>query len=83
MFSRSHFAAARDCLFPQGIVKLNKHNVPANAIWFNSGIAIAAILTGYNVSDVLNITSIPGMLLAPITFCAIFVLPKRYPDTAA
>ena len=80
MFSRSHFAAARDCLFPQGIVKLNKHNVPANAIWLNSGIAIAAILTGYNVSDVINITSIPGLLLAPLTFCAIFVLPKRYPN---
>lgn len=79
MFSRSHFAAARDGLFPASIMQLNKYNVPANSIWLNSGIAIAAMLSGYNLKDVINITSIPGLLLSPIIFASIFVLPKRYP----
>lgn len=81
MFSRSHFAAARDGLFPEAIMKHNKHRVPANSIWLNSAIAILAMISGYNLEDVINITSIPGLLLSPIIFCSIFMLPKRYPNS--
>lgn len=79
MFSRSHFAAARDGLFPDAIVKFNKHGAPQNSIWLNSVIAILAMISGYNLNDVINITSIPGLLLSPIIFASIFMLPKRYP----
>ncbi len=79
MFSRSHFAGARDGLYPDAIMKTNKHGAPANAIWLNSAIAILAMASGYNLTDVINITSIPGLLLSPLIFAAIFWLPKKFP----
>lgn len=81
MFSRSHFAAARDGLFPQSIVKFNKHGIPANSVWLNSGIAILALVSGFNLEDVIFTTSIPGLLLSPIVFSAIFMLPRKYPNS--
>ncbi|GLI19430.1 amino acid permease [Tepidanaerobacter syntrophicus] len=81
MFSRSHFAAARDGLFPESIMKLNKYNAPANSIWLNSLIAILAMVFGFNLTDVINITSIPGLLLSPIIFASIFMLPKYFPNS--
>ncbi|GAB1431444.1 hypothetical protein MASR2M29_00690 [Spirochaetota bacterium] len=80
MFSRSHMAAARDGLYPKGIMKINKHGAPANAIWLNTVIAVAAMASGYNLTDVVNITSIPGLLLSPIIFAAVFWIPKYYPN---
>lgn len=79
MFSRSHFAGARDGLYPDLIMKINKHGAPANAIWLNSAIAIIAMVAGFNLTDVINITSIPGLLLSPVVFFAVFMLPKRFP----
>ncbi|MBL8966352.1 MAG: APC family permease [Spirochaetaceae bacterium] len=79
MFSRSHFAGARDGLYPAAIMKMNKHGAPANAIWLNTGIAVLAMASGYNLTDVINITSIPGLLLSPLIFAAIFWLPKKFP----
>ena len=81
MFSRSHFAAARDGLFPKAIIKTNKYGAPYYSIWLNSVIAILAMISGYNLTDVINITSIPGLLLSPIIFASIFVLPKKYPNS--
>lgn len=80
MFSRSHFAAARDGLFPASIMKLNSHSAPANSIWLNSAIAILAMVAGFNLTDVVNITSIPGLFLSPIIFASVFFMPKRYPN---
>lgn len=79
MFSRSHMAAARDGLYPAGIMKINKHGAPANAIWLNTAIAVAAMASGFNLTDVINITSIPGLLLSPIILAAVFWLPAKYP----
>ena len=81
MFSRSHFAAARDGLFPESIMKANKNGAPSNSIWLNSIIAILAMISGFNLNDVINITSIPGLLLSPIIFASVFVLPKRFPNS--
>lgn len=80
MFSRSHFVAARDGLFPTGIAKVNKHGVPSVSIWLNSLIGILAIVSQLNLDDVVKITSLPGLLLSPLLFLAIFVMPKKYPN---
>lgn len=80
MFSRSHFVAARDGLFPTVISKMNKHNAPAVSIWLNSIIGILAIIAGFNLDDVVLMVSIPGLLMAPIIFFAVFFLPKKYPN---
>ena len=79
MFSRSHLAGARDGLYPALIMKINKHGAPANAIWLNTAIAVLAMVSGFNLTDVINITSIPGLLLSPIIFAAIFWLPGKFP----
>ncbi|MBI9014552.1 MAG: APC family permease [Clostridiales bacterium] len=80
MFSRAHFVAARDGLFPKGISKLNKYGAPAKAIWFNSGIGILAIIAGFNLGDVVLMVSVPGLLLMPIIFLSVFMLPKKFPQ---
>lgn len=80
MFSRINFAAARDGLFPSKICESNKHGAPAFSLWVNSVIAIAAIVSGFNLDDVVKITTIPGLLLLPITFFSIFMLPRKFPN---
>lgn len=80
MFSRAQFVAARDGLYPKVISKMNKHNVPSGAIIMNSAIAILAVVSGFNLEDVVKITTIPGLLLNPILYLVIFVLPKKYPN---
>ncbi len=79
MFSRAHFVAARDGLFPKAISKINKFGAPAYAIWFNSGISILAIVVGFNLGDVVLMVSVPGLLLMPIIFLSVFMLPKKFP----
>ncbi len=80
MFSRINFAAARDGLFPSAISKLNRHGAPGISLWVNSIIAIVAIVAGFNLDDVVKITTIPGLLLLPIIFFSIFMLPKKFPN---
>ncbi len=79
MFSRAHFAAARDGLYPDLIMKINKQGVPGNAVLLNSAIAIIFMAAGFNLTDVINITTIPGLLLSPIIFAAVFFIPGKYP----
>lgn len=81
MFSRSHFAAARDGLFPDAIMKINKHGAPGNSIWLNSVITILAMISGFNLTDVINITAIPGLLLSPIIFASVFAMPYKFPNS--
>jgi amino acid transporter len=81
MFSRSHFAAARDGLFPNSIMKINKYGAPGNSIWLNSVITILAMISGFNLTDVINITAIPGLLLSPIIFASVFALPYKFPNS--
>jgi amino acid transporter len=81
MFSRSHFAAARDGLFPNSIMKINKCGAPGNSIWLNSVITILAMISGFNLTDVVNITAIPGLLLSPIIFASVFALPYKFPNS--
>lgn len=80
MFSRINFAAARDGLFPTAICSVNKHGAPAVSLWVNSVIALVSIIAGFNLEDVVKITTIPGLLLLPIIFLSIFMLPKKFPN---
>lgn len=80
MFSRSHFAAARDGLFPVSISKLNQYGVPAASIWLNSIVGIIAIAAGFSLDDVVLMVSVPGLLISPIIFLSVFKLPTAYPN---
>lgn len=83
MFARITFAAARDGLFPKLISRLNSHGAPSVSLWFNSILAILSIVSGYDLEDVVKITSIPGLFLTPLTFLAIFTIKYKYPNAYA
>lgn len=79
MFSRSHFAAARDGLFPLAISNINKYGAPGISIWVNSIIGIGAIIGGFDLNDVVLMVSVPGLLISPIVHLSVFWLPKKFP----
>lgn len=81
MFSRINFSAARDGLFPYTICKTNKHNAPVYSLWLIAVIAVFFILGGFDLDDVVKITTIPGLLLSPIMFLGVFFVKKRYPNS--
>lgn len=80
MFSRAHFVAARDGLFPIALSRVNKYGAPANAIYFNTVIGILAMIAGLNLDDILLIIAVPGLLIMPVIFSSIFMLPKKFPN---
>lgn len=79
MFSRINFSAARDGLFPYTICKTNKHNAPVYSLWLIAVIAVFFILGGFDLDDVVKITTIPGLLLSPIMFLGVFTVRRHYP----
>lgn len=80
MFSRSNMSAARDGLFPESLSRLNKWNCPTGAIWMNTILAIIFMVSGFNLNDLMLISSVPSLLLTPIIFIGVFMLPKKYPN---
>ena len=80
MFSRINFSAARDGLFPYAICKTNKHGAPVVSLWLIAVIAVFFIVSGYNLDDVVKITTIPGLFLSPILFLGVFTIKKHYPN---
>lgn len=80
MFSRINFSAARDGLFPYAVCKTNKYNAPVVSLWLICIIACAFIASGFDLEDVVKITTIPGLLLAPVMFLGVFTVQKHYPN---
>jgi amino acid transporter len=81
MYSRAYSAAAKDGLLPAILAKKNRFNAPYGAIWFLSIVAIVALLIpNLNLRDLIKITAVPGLVLGPIAYLAIFLLPKKYPN---
>lgn len=80
MFARITFVAARDGLFPYTISKTNKHNAPVVSLWLISIVACLFIVLGFNLDDVVKITTIPGLFLSPILFLGVFFIRKHYPN---
>lgn len=80
MFSRINFSAARDGLFPYAVCKTNKYNAPVVSLWLICIIACAFIASGFNLDDVVKITTIPGLLLAPVMFLGVFTVKNHYPN---
>lgn len=80
MFSRINFSAARDGLFPYTICKTNKYNAPVYSLWLIAVIAVFFILGGFDLDDVVKITTIPGLLLSPIMFLGVFFVKSAIPS---
>ena len=48
--------------------------------FMGQGMLVFFILGGFDLDDVVKITTIPGLLLSPIIFLSVFFLKKRYPN---
>lgn len=80
MFSRLNFSAARDGVLPYAVCKTNKHNAPYVSLWLIGIMASLFIISGFDLEDVVKITTIPGLLLSPILFLGVFTIKKHYPN---
>jgi APA family basic amino acid/polyamine antiporter len=77
--ARVYYAMARDGIFFSALGKLNKNDVPQNALFVQAAWASVLCLSGA-YSDLLNYVMFAVMLFYFLTILAIFILRKKMPD---
>ena len=77
--SRLYKAMADQGLFFKSAVKLNRKNVPANALWMQAFWASALCLSG-TYGDLLSYCTFASLLFYIITVAGVLILRKREPD---
>lgn len=88
LYSRLHFAVARDGFWPAIFAKTNKYKVPYISLWTCAGISIAFLLiqlaTGDKniISTLVSTTTVPGLLLGFIVYLPCVTFPIRYKNAA-
>lgn len=88
LYSRLHFAVARDGFWPKALTKTNKYNVPYVSLWICSGISCAFMLmqlaTGKTniISTLVSTTTLPGLLMGFIVYLPCITFPYKYKNAA-
>lgn len=82
IYSRLFYVSAKDGVWPRIFTKTNKFNVLYVSLWFCTLCSVAAMLAGLEISDVLRIVSIPGMLLGIVFFYPPMVFARKFPNAA-
>ncbi len=82
IYSRVHYASAKDGIWPEVIAKTNKYNVPYVSLWVCTLIAVGVMLTDIDLGSILRIVSIPGLLLGVVFYIPPLTFAKRYPNAA-
>ncbi|MBS1764798.1 MAG: amino acid permease [Bacteroidetes bacterium] len=77
--ARVYYAMALEKLFFAKAAQLNKHGVPAKALWYQSVWASVLCLSG-TYSELLDYTIFASLLFYVVTIAGIFILRKREPD---
>lgn len=77
--SRLFYAMSKEGLFFKGAQKLNKHRVPAWAMWIQNGWAIALCLSG-SYGILIKFATFGSMVFYIVTILGLFRLRKLYPD---
>jgi len=77
--SRLYKAMADQGLFFKSAAKLNRKNVPANALWMQAFWASALCLSG-TYGDLLSYCTFASLLFYIITVAGVLILRKREPD---
>jgi amino acid transporter len=80
IYSRLHYAAARDGIWPEVFKKTNKCGVPYVTLWTVTAMAMIPIISGMSLGDVFKVVAVPGMLLSVIYYIPPMLLPKRFPN---
>lgn len=77
--ARVYYTMARDALFFQKAGELNRHQVPANSLWFQCFWASALCLTGrYN--DLLALVIFGVLIFYVLTIIGIYILRVKRPE---
>ncbi len=77
--ARVYYTMAKDKLFFRQAGNLNKHTVPAWALWIQCAMACALCLSG-KYGDLLDMVSFIVVIFYVLTIAGIFILRKKYPD---
>jgi basic amino acid/polyamine antiporter, APA family len=77
--ARVYYAMALDGLFFKGAAKLNRHSVPAVALWVQALWASALCLSG-SYGDLLDYVVFAVLVFYVLTAGGIFILRRRRPD---
>lgn len=83
IYSRVHYMGARDGVWPKVLAKTNKYNVPYVALWVSTIFAVGMMLLGIQLSDVLRIVSVPGLLLGIVFYIPPMTFAKKFPIAAS
>ena len=76
---RLFYAMAKDALFFKQAGELNKHDVPAKALWFQCAWACILCVSG-RYSDLLTYSTFASLLFYILTIGGLFILRKKEPD---
>jgi APA family basic amino acid/polyamine antiporter len=79
MNSRVPYAMARDGLFFSRLAELNRHQVPARAIWLEALLACALALSG-TFDQITTACVFAVWIFFALTAAAVFVLRRKRPD---
>ena len=77
--ARVYYSMAKDGLFFKNAGTLNKHSVPAWALWAQCVVASLLCLRG-TYGDLLNMISFVVVIFYVLTIYGIFILRKKMPD---
>jgi APA family basic amino acid/polyamine antiporter len=77
--ARVYYSMAKDGLFFKNAGTLNKHSVPAWALWAQCVVASLLCLSG-KYGDLLNMISFVVVIFYVLTIYGIFILRKKMPD---
>ncbi len=77
--ARVYYTMARDGLFFKSVGKLNKHAVPAYALWIQCVFACAWSISG-KYGDLLDMISFVVVVFYILTIIGIFILRKKRPN---
>lgn len=82
-YSRMHWVAARDGIWPEVFKKLNKNQVPAVILWTITAVASVVIVLNVPVSTVISLVTLPTMILAFLFYLPPMVMAAKLPYCAA
>ena len=79
--ARVYYAMATDSLAPRFLSRINRHGVPASALWVG-GVWSALLAATGTFSRLLAWATLALLLLSSLAVCAIFILRARRPGEA-
>lgn len=81
-YSRMHWVAARDGIWPGVFKKLNKKQVPYVTLWTIVCVAAIIIILDISVTVVLSLVTLPSMILAFLFYLPPILVTKKLPHCA-